>query len=221
VAGVAGSGQKELCEALTGLEPALRGKVVVGGVDITGMSPSRILKAGVRIGFVPEDRLGMGLVGSLDITENLLVRGYRKQRGALLRRGPAIQQAGELIRWLDVNTTGPGQRVSKLSGGNVQKVLLGRELMEAPQMIVAAYPVRGLDINASYLVYDLLQEQKAKGVGVLFVGEDLDVLLELCDRILVLCGGCVSGVVNAREATKEQIGLMMTRKLAAGGEAVP
>ncbi|MCL1965041.1 MAG: ABC transporter ATP-binding protein [Firmicutes bacterium] len=210
VAGVAGSGQQALCEALAGLEPGAQGRIVVGGVNIAGMNPGQILAAGVRIGFVPEDRLGVGLVGSLNIAENLLVRGYRKQRGIFLRRGPAKAQAGELIRWLAVNATGPGQRVSKLSGGNVQKVLLGRELMEAPQMIIAAYPVRGLDISASYTVYDLLQAQKAKGVGVLFVGEDLDVLLELCDRIMVLCGGRVSGIVDARTATKEEIGLMMT-----------
>ena len=210
VAGVAGSGQRELCEVLTGLEACTHGQVTVGDVNITGMNPSRIQRAGIRIGFVPEDRLGMGLVGKLSITENLLVRGYRKQRGALLRRKPAMALAGNLIDWLEVNTTGPGQQVSKLSGGNVQKILLGRELMEEPQMIVAAYPVRGLDIGASYTVYDLLQDQKKKGVGVLFVGEDLDVLLELCDRIMVLCGGHVSGIVDAQTATKEQLGFMMT-----------
>ncbi len=212
VAGVAGSGQKELCEALTGLAPVERGEITVDGKNVTNMSPNRILRAGVRIGFVPEDRLGMGLVGSLNITENLLVRGYWKQKGPLLRRKPAHSQALRLIDWLKVDATGPGQRVSKLSGGNVQKVLLGRELMEGPRMIVAAYPVRGLDIGASYTVYDLLQEQKKKGVGVLFIGEDLDVMLELCDRILVLCGGTVTGILQARTATKEEVGLLMTQK---------
>ena len=212
VAGVAGSGQKELCEALTGLEEITSGHIEVDGKAIAGMNPDQIRKAGVRIGFVPEDRLGMGLVGALSITENLLLRGYEKQRGALLKRKPATGRADRIIRWLSVDTTGPAQRVSKLSGGNVQKILLGRELMEAPQMIVVAYPVRGLDIGASYTVYDLLSEQKAKGVGVLFVGEDLDVLLELCDRILVLCGGRISGVVDARSATKEQLGLLMTHR---------
>lgn len=212
VAGVAGSGQKELCEALTGLQHTERGSVDINGVNTTSMNPNQILKAGVRIGFVPEDRLGMGLVGSMDITDNLLVRGYRKQKGFFLHRKPAMEQAGMLIDWLEVNTTGPGQRVSKLSGGNVQKVLLGRELLEEPHMIVSAYPVRGLDIGASYTVYGLLQAQKEKGVGVLFVGEDLDVLLELCDRIMVLCGGAVSGIVDARSVTKEQIGLMMTHR---------
>ncbi len=212
VAGVAGSGQKELCEALTGLQPYIRGQVIVNGVNITGQTPNQILDSGVRIGFVPEDRLGMGLVGSLSITENLLLRGYRKQKGFFLKRKPAVDQANRMIPWLEVVTTGPSQRVSKMSGGNVQKILLGRELDEEPQMIITAYAVRGLDIGASYTVYDLLGGQKAKGVGVLFVGEDLDVLLELCDRILVLCGGTVSGIVDARTTTKEEIGVLMTQQ---------
>ena len=215
VAGVAGSGQRELCEALTGLCPAVSGRILIGGVDIANAEPGQMRKKGVRVGFIPEDRLGVGLVGGLGITENLLLRGYHKQ-GFALSRKPAAEQARELIQWLHVDTTGPKQKVSQLSGGNVQKVLLGRELMEAPQVIVAAYPVRGLDIGASYMVYDLLQEQKARGVGVLFVGEDLDVLLELCDRILVLCGGQVSGIVDAKVATKEQIGGMMTLRAMVG-----
>lgn len=220
VAGVAGSGQKELCEALCGLEKIERGMITVKGRDITGLSPSQMMNQGVRIGFVPEDRLGMGLVAGMNITENLLVRGYRKQHGLALRRKPVEADAASLIRSMQVNASGPRQKVSTLSGGNVQKVLLGRELMEQPQMIVAAYPVRGLDIGASYTVYRLLQEQKKRGVGVLYVGEDLDVLLELCDRILVLCGGRVSGVVEARGATKEEIGLMMTHR-ATAEEGIP
>ncbi len=212
VAGVAGSGQKELCEALTGLMPIERGTVVIDGARTENMPPNELQNMGVRYGFVPEDRLGMGLVGSLSITENLLIRKYRKQRGFMLRRKPVTEHARQLIQKMDVATTGPAQRVSKLSGGNVQKILLGRELAERPRLIVTAYAVRGLDIGASYMVYDLLSAQKAEGVGVLFVGEDLDVLLELCDRILVLCGGAVSGIVDARKATKEQIGLLMTHK---------
>lgn len=212
VAGVAGSGQKELCEAVTGMQPLERGKITIQDQDLAGMGPSDLLRTGIRIGFVPEDRLGMGLVAGMSITENLLVRGYRKQKGAWLRRKPAVNQAEEMIRLMEINTTGPDQRISKLSGGNVQKVLLARELAEQPRMVVVAYPVRGLDIGTSYLVYHLLEEQKRKGVGVLFVGEDLDVLLELCDRIVVLCAGKVSGIVDARTATKEEIGLLMTSR---------
>lgn len=210
VAGVAGSGQRELCEALTGLMPVDHGSIQLNTIDITNMSPAKMQKKGVRIAFVPEDRLGMGLVGALSIGENVLLRGYQKQRGFVLSRKPAMTEANHLIDWLEVNATGSAQQVSKLSGGNVQKVLLGRELMEKPQMIIAAYPVRGLDIGASYMVYDLLQQQKMQGVGVLFIGEDLDVMLELCDRMIVLCGGHISGIVDTSIATKEQIGMMMT-----------
>lgn len=108
-------------------------------------------------------------------------------------------------------TPGVATPVRKLSGGNVQKVLVGREISSNPKVLMVAYPVRGLDINSSYTIYHLLNEQKKQGAAVICVGEDLDVLLELCDRILVLCAGQVNGVVDGRTATKEQVGLMMTR----------
>ena len=110
--------------------------------------------------------------------------------------------------------------VRRLSGGNVQKVLVGREISSSPTVLMAAYPVRGLDINSSYIIYNLLNEQKKKGVAVIFVGEDLDVLIDLCDKILVICGGRVTGLVDAREAKKEEIGLLMTKgKASKGGES--
>ena len=210
VAGVSGSGQKELCEALYGMQAVESGEILFGERNITNLSPNELLAQGIRIGFVPEDRLGMGLVAGQSITENMLARCYRRERGVPLRRKAARDRAATLIDTLEINTTGPRQQVAKLSGGNVQKVLLGRELIDNPQLIIAAYPVRGLDINASYLVYSLLQSKKAEGAAVLFVGEDLDVLLEMCDRIVVLCGGKISCVLNTDEATKEQIGLYMT-----------
>ncbi|MFR7951547.1 MAG: ABC transporter ATP-binding protein, partial [Acutalibacteraceae bacterium] len=122
---------------------------------------------------------------------------------------PARELALRLIDTLEIVTPGVTTPVSRLSGGNVQKVLLGREIESEPQLLITAYPVRGLDINSSYTIYDLLNEQKKKGVAVLFIGEDLDVLLELCDRIMVLCHGAVTGILEAQSATKEQIGLLM------------
>ena len=119
------------------------------------------------------------------------------------------------MKELSVNTPGLSTPVRRLSGGNVQKVLVGREIANAPSVLLTAYAVRGLDINSSYTIYDLLNEQKKKGVGVVYVGEDLDVLLELADRILVLCGGRVSGIVNGRSVTKQEVGLLMT---SLGGE---
>ena len=120
--------------------------------------------------------------------------------------------AERLIKELEIVTPGVSTPIRKLSGGNVQKVLLGREIESNPTILISAYPVRGLDINSTYTIYRLLGEQKKKGVAVLYIGEDLDVLLELCDRILVLCGGKVSGVVDAKKATKELLGLMMVHQ---------
>ena len=214
VAGIAGSGQKELCEAMMGLYPVESGSIAYVDRDhseqLANHTPTDILKRGVRMAFVPEDRLGMGLVASLDMVDNMMLKSYRNKKGIFVDRRAPRKLAEELIQRLEIVTPGVSAPVRRMSGGNVQKVLLGREIESAPAVLIVAYPVRGLDINSSYTVYDLLSAQKKKGVAVLFVGEDLDVLLELCDRILVLCGGRVSGIVDARTATKEEIGLMMT-----------
>ena len=170
----------------------------------------QIRELGVRLSFVPEDRLGMGLVGNMDITDNMMLRSYRRGRGVFLDRKKPHDLAEEIIRELEVATPDTHTPVRRLSGGNVQKVLVGREIAAAPTVLMAAYPVRGLDINSSYLIYHLLNQQKERGTAVLFVGEDLDVLLALCDRLLVMCGGQVSGIVDPREVTKEEVGLLMT-----------
>ncbi len=210
VAGVAGSGQKALCEAITGLEKPAGGSVDMAGQRIDGLSPREIINRGVSMAFIPEDRLGMGLVGGMDLPDNLLLKTYRAQKGPLLHRREARRQAEELVRELGIVTPGIGARLRKLSGGNVQKVLLGREIRLNPKVLITAYPVRGLDIGASMKIYDMLNEQKDKGVAILFVGEDLDVLLGLCDRVLVLCQGQVSAIVNTKFATKALLGMKMT-----------
>lgn len=210
VAGVAGSGQKALCEALTGLTPISGGSILMDGKRIDGLSPRDIIKRGVSMAFIPEDRLGMGLVGSMNIPDNLMLKNYRDQKGPLLRRGKARAEGRELIDRLSIATPGLNTPVSKLSGGNVQKVLLGREINLSPRVLITAYPVRGLDIGASMTIYDMLNEQKKKGVGVLFIGEDLDVLLQLCDRIMVMCSGRITAIVDSRFATKALLGMKMT-----------
>ena len=154
--------------------------------------------------FIPEDRLGMGLAASLDIADNMMLKSYRDPQSPFTPRKQAEAMAREVIEQLGVVTSGVNQPVRMLSGGNVQKVLLGREIHVDPSVLITAYPVRGLDIGSSYVIYDALNEQKKRGVGVLYIGEDLDVMLELCDRIMVLCHGKVTGIVNARTATKEQ-----------------
>ncbi len=180
-------------------------------IDLKDKTPLEIRDLGIKLSFVPEDRLGMGLVGSMDLTDNMMLRSFRKGRGIFLNRKKPEALANEIIEELEVVTPGVHTQVRKLSGGNIQKVLVGREISSSPKVFMAAYPVRGLDINSSYLIYDLLNQQKAKGVAVLFVGEDLDVLMALCDRILVLSGGKVAGIVDPTKVTKEEIGLLMTK----------
>lgn len=209
VAGVAGSGQKELCEAIAGLQPVLGGEILYENENIVGKNPRDIIKMGISMSFIPEDRLGMGLVASMDMVDNLILKEYQNQKGWMIDRNPAKQRAEMLIKKLDIVTPGIHHAVRKLSGGNIQKVLLGREIESNPRLLITAYPVRGLDIGASYTIYDLLNDQKQKDVAILYIGEDLDVLMELCDRIMILCDGKVTGVVDAAKVTKEQLGLMM------------
>ena len=271
IAGIAGSGQKELLEAITGLQPTSTGDIIFTNpkkdkpvsffhkslarvkflakqgafhdefgneVSFNGLgakairrlvnngkvlfkedevmnlrhkTPLQIRQLGIHLSFVPEDRLGMGLVGSMGITDNMMLRSYRKGASGFLNRRKPKQLAESIIHELEVSTPGVNTPVRKLSGGNVQKVLVGREIAFTPKVLMAAYPVRGLDINSSYTIYHLLNKQKEKGVAVIFVGEDLDVLLALCDRILVINSGEITGIVDARRATKEEIGLMMTQ----------
>ncbi len=271
IAGIAGSGQKELLEAITGLQPVESGEIIfinpkkdrpvtffhkslkrvvelaekdafhdgegkpvsfkgmrradirrrVNGGDVLfredevmslrDKTPLQIRSLGIHLSFVPEDRLGMGLVGGMGITDNMMLRSYRKGHAGFVDRKKPRRQAEEIIKRLEVVTPGVNVPVRRLSGGNIQKVLLGREIAFTPKVLMAAYPVRGLDINSSYIIYDLLNQQKEKGVAVIFVGEDLDVLLELCDRIMVINSGAVTGIVDARTATKEELGLLMTK----------
>ena len=271
IAGVAGSGQRELLEAIAGLKPMQTGEIIFNRpkknlpvsfyhktlaqvielakngkfhyedgseVDFTGMShneirrlvnsglvlfneddvmnlcdktPLEIRELGVRLSFVPEDRLGMGLVGNMDIVDNMMLRSYRKGHSMFLDRRRPSNLADRIVSELEVSTPNTHTPVRRLSGGNVQKVLVGREIASSPAVLMAAYPVRGLDINSSYTIYDLLTEEKKNGVAVVFVGEDLDVLLELCDRIMILCAGKVTGIVDGRYVTKEEVGLLMTK----------
>ena len=216
IAGISGSGQKELLEAIAGLQPVEAGSICYveddGSRDeLLGKDPLLIAEMGVTLSFVPEDRLGMGLVGDMDLSNNMMLRSFRKSKGFFTDRKGPRKLAKKVVDELQVKTPSLETPVRKLSGGNVQKVLVGREIASAPKVLLTAYAVRGLDINSSHTIYDLLNQQKQKGVAVVYVGEDLDVLLELCDRILVLCAGKVSGIVPGRDATKNQVGMMMTR----------
>ena len=209
IAGIAGSGQKELCEVLAGMQKAEGGSVNFLGEEIMGLSPIEILRRGVSMSFVPEDRLGMGLVAGMDIINNVLLRSYQRDAGIFVDRKKGKRQAEEIVERYDVKTPSVNHVLRKLSGGNIQKVLLGREVELNPKLLITAYPVRGLDINASYKIYDILNDQKKSGVAVLFIGEDLDVLLALCDRLLVMHDGKVMDIVDPKVTTKEEVGLLM------------
>ena len=216
IAGISGCGQKELLEAIAGLQPVESGSVCYVNdegehEEMLGMDPLKIAEKGVALSFVPEDRLGMGLVGSMDLSDNMMLRSFRRGKSVFTDRKSPKELAETVVKELEVNTPGVSTPVRRLSGGNVQKVLVGREIANAPTVLLTAYAVRGLDINASYTIYDLLNNQKKKGVAIIYVGEDLDVLLELADRILVLCGGKVSGIIPGRGAKKKDVGMMMTK----------
>lgn len=257
IAGIAGSGQRELLEAIAGLQRPDGGTIIYNDPktgkeeNLMRKSPAKIRELGVRLSFVPEDRLGMGLVGSMDIIDNMMLRSYRRGKllfvdnlklakgekqvsaekrklrptssphfdGFFLDRKRPKELAERIIKDLEVVTPSSHTPVRRLSGGNIQKVLVGREIAAAPTVLMVAYPVRGLDINSSYTIYNLLNEQKENGVAVVYVGEDLDVLVELCDRIMVICAGRVTGILDGRKTTKEEIGLYMTDSAAVGEEA--
>ena len=215
IAGIAGSGQKELLECIAGLYPIAKGSISYSPEgkpvsQLVGKTPMQIRNEGVAMAFVPEDRLGMGLVGSMGMTDNMMLRSWNSGKGIFVNK-KAPQKLAKKI-WKDLEVVAPDTEfpVRRMSGGNVQKVLVGREIASAPSVLMTAYAVRGLDINTSYTIYNLLTAQKMNGVAVIYVGEDLDVLLELCDRILVMCDGKVSGIVDGRTATKEQLGRLMT-----------
>ena len=216
IAGIAGSGQRELLEAIAGLQHLESGEILYHdpksgrAEQLRDKTPLQIRELGVRLSFVPEDRLGMGLVGNMDIVDNMMLRSYRKGKSFFLERKAPRDLADRIIEQLEVATPDANTPVRRLSGGNVQKVLVGREIAAAPTVLMVAYPVRGLDINSSYMIYNLLNQQKESGVAIIFVGEDLDVLMELCDRVMVIGSGRITGTVDARTATKEQIGRLMT-----------
>ena len=216
IAGISGSGQKELLEAIMGLQKCEEGSSVIynstahGVHELVGLSTKEIISHGLHLAFVPEDRLGMGLVGNMGMTDNVMLKRYRKGSGPFLHRKMPHDTAVKIKDELEVVTPDLEYPVRRLSGGNVQKILVGREINNKPTVLMTAYAVRGLDINTSYAIYNLLNEQKKKGVAVIYVGEDLDVLLALSDRIMVLCAGKMNGMLDGRTASKEEVGYLMT-----------
>ena len=212
VAGIVGSGQKELCETLTGLLRAESGEALFENQNLLKLSPVAIKKLGVRMNFVPEDRLGMGLAAGLDIAENVMMRSYSEESKFFLDRKKGSEMASEIVDRYAISTPSIHNPVRQLSGGNIQKVLLGRELEMHPKFLIVAYPFRGLDVGATNNIINMLNEQKKKGVAILLIGEDIDQLCALCDRLMVIHDGSIKGIVNPEQVTREEIGLMMMGK---------
>jgi len=210
VAGISNSGQKELCEVLAGLLKIKKGSIIYKEIDLIDKNPREIYHMGISMSFIPEDRLGMGLVADMGMVDNLMLKDYYTQKGVFLDKKAKRKRAKELVEQFRIVTPSVEHPVKKLSGGNIQKVLLGRELDASPDVLITAYPVRGLDIGSSMTIFDKLNEQKKNGVGIIFIGEDLDMLIGLSDRILVLCHGEIAGISDTKNITKEQLGLLMT-----------
>ncbi|HEX7524721.1 MAG TPA: ABC transporter ATP-binding protein, partial [Gaiellaceae bacterium] len=210
VAGVAGNGQRELAETVTGMRPPARGTIVVGARALRGGDPREAIRAGVA--HVPEDRLHTGVAPSLSIGSNVVLKAYRERhlgRGPLLHSAAVRHQAKKLILRFDVKAAGPHVPARQLSGGNLQKVVLGREFSGSPRVLVAASPTRGLDVAATEAVHRYLREGAAEGMGILLIGEDLDEILALADRIVVMYEGALVGEIDAATATAADVGLLM------------
>lgn len=210
ISGVAGNGQRELAEVITGLRQVTAGNISLQGKDVTNGSPRAIARAGVA--HVPEDRLGTGLVGSLDLASNAILRNYRRNpisRGAVLVKGAIDRFTDGLITSYDVQPANRSARARDLSGGNQQKLLIARELAGEPAAIVAVHPTRGVDVGASEAIHDVLRAQRQRGAATLLISEDLEELMHLCDRIAVLYEGNVMGVVRPHQVDAATIGLMM------------
>jgi len=222
VAGVAGNGQAQLVEVVAGLTRPSQGRFVIEGRDVTDLGVRELLDSGVAL--IPEDRNQMGTVPAMAVSENLVLRQYRKapytERGVLNWR--AVDGFAEKsIDQYEIATPDKKTRARLLSGGNVQKLILARELSGEPKLVVAAHPTYGLDVGATALTHDLLLAQRERGAAVLLVSEDLDELLQLCDRILVMSGGRVAGIVDSAEATKEKLGMLMTGEGTGEGPGEP
>lgn len=209
VAGIMGSGQVELCDAICGIIKVNKGNISIDGKECTGKNLRELIAENINVAYIPEDRLNKGLIGTKGIAENLMLRGIYKEKTRFINRSKYVSVANDIIKNLEVKTKGVDYPIKNLSGGNIQKILLGRELSENPSVIIMAYPVRGLDIHTCHKIYELIDEAKKNGSAVLFIGEELDVLIKISDRVMVLNQGKSEGILQDEEITKENIGAMM------------
>jgi simple sugar transport system ATP-binding protein len=208
IAGVAGNGQRELADVIAGLRPSTRGSLIMNGADMTVASPRQRFLSG--LGYIPEDRLGVGLAPRLSVTDNAILRVYRQQRrGLFIVAEKALSYCKDIVERFGVRAGDLDGPIAALSGGNLQRLLVGRELDGQPSVVVAAQPTRGLDVQGVKAIQDLLLEQRTAGAAVLMISEDLDELLTLTDRLLVMEGGTIRGEFDPRTASRQEVGLAM------------
>ena len=210
IAGVSGNGQRELAEVVTGLRKVITGKVFLEGTDITGLTPGEITDR--MLSYIPEERMRDGMIKDFTVAENMILREHQKEpysRYGFLNLGNISRHADELIAKFQVKTPSHETLAKNLSGGNIQKVVLAREISRNPRAILAAQPTRGLDIGATEYVRAQLLEQRKKGAAILLISEDLDEILALSDRIAVIYEGQIMDIVSRENATPEKLGLLM------------
>ncbi len=213
IAGVAGNGQRELAEAISGMRPVESGAILVEAIDLTNQGTLKVIQAGVA--HIPEDRCGTGLVANLDANENILLKHYRAgefRQGPFVRWQSLKEYAQKLVVDFDVKLASVDTPIKTMSGGNLQKLLLAREISTDPKLIIAVYPVRGLDIGAIQAVHTLLLEARSQGKGTLLVSEELEEIFFLSDRLAVMHEGEIMGIQNVQDTSPEEIGLMMAGK---------
>lgn len=210
IAGVAGNGQRELTEVITGLHRVLGGSIEIDGKDMTNRSPLSIIRSGVS--HIPSDRIAMGVVGDMSVANNLVMKGYRRKpitNSGLLDPRRILEFARRMIDVFKISTPTPATHVKFLSGGNIQKTILAREIDSCGGVLIAAYPSRGLDVGATEAVRKEMVNQRDRGSGVMLVSEDLDELLSVADKIVVMFEGQIMGEIDSAEADVEMLGLMM------------
>ncbi len=210
VAGVSGNGQRELAEAITGLRPVVSGKVTIGGTDTTSLSPKEVRNVGVS--YVPEERMRDGAIGDFTVAENLILLNHDAEpisRRGLLQFNEIDRACSDLVSRFTVKTPSLDTPTSSLSGGNIQKLIIARELSSKPKVLIASQPTRGVDIGAAEYIHEVLMTQRADGVAILLISEDLDEIMGLSDRIAVMYEGELMGVTDRAEATVEALGLLM------------
>lgn len=213
IAGVAGNGQKELAEVISGLRPAKGGKVLICGKDLTSVPPRRVIEE--KVAYIPEDRKGVGTVGNLSVLDNLILKDYRRapfSSGTFLNLRYIRDHASSLVEKFQIITPTLETSAKLLSGGNLQRLILAREISCSPKLMIAVHPTRGLDVSATESVHRMLLEQRENGAAILLISEDLDELTAISDRLAVIYEGEIMGIVEPKEVTLEEIGLMMAGK---------